>query len=153
MSRSTQGHHFSKLGSTQAPDDAYQDLRSLAFWFWRRFFRFLPYMAMAAILVMWPFEQTFVPPSHRRSIWNLTLIGPVVSEEKMFKECGRRRTTEVYLSYKLTISAFGSGIQRTTEVFLSYKLTIWAFGSGELKMERCCCNFNKLQEELSQNQF
>ena len=34
----------------------------------------------------------------------LTLIGPVVSEEKMFKECGRqrRRTTETYLYYKLT---------------------------------------------------
>ena len=68
-------------------------------------------MAMAAILVMWPgpFEQTFVPPSHRSSIWNLTLIGPVVSEEKMFKECGRRTMTEAYLSYKLTIWALGSG--------------------------------------------
>ena len=34
------------------------------------FFRFLPYMGMAAILVMWPgpFEQTFVLPSHRSSI-------------------------------------------------------------------------------------
>ena len=53
------------------------------------FLRFLPYMVMAAILVMWPgpFEQTFVPPSYRSSTWNLTLIGPVVSE-KMFKECG-----------------------------------------------------------------
>ena len=52
---------------------------------------FLPYMGTAAILVMWPgrFDQTFVPPSQRSSIWNLTLIGPVVSEEKMFKECGR----------------------------------------------------------------
>ena len=59
-------------------------------------FRFLPYMAMAAILVMWPepFEQTFVPPTHRSSIWNLTLIGPVVSEEKMFKGCGRQWTTD-----------------------------------------------------------
>ena len=65
------------------------------------FFRFLAYMAMSAILVMWPgpFEQTFVPPSHRSSIWNLTLIGPVVSEEKMFKvwtttdDDGRRRPT------------------------------------------------------------
>ena len=68
-------------------------------------------MGMAAILVMWPgpFEQTFVSPFHRSSIWNLTLIGPVVSEEKMFKECGRRRTTEAYLSYKLTKWAFGSG--------------------------------------------
>ena len=59
------------------------------------FLRFLPYMGMVAILVMWrgPFEQTFVPPSHRSCIWNLNLIGPVVSEEKIFKECGRRRTT------------------------------------------------------------
>ena len=29
-------------------------------------------------------------------------IDQVVSEEKVFKECGRRRTTEPYLSYKLT---------------------------------------------------
>ena len=65
-------------------------------------------MGMAAFLVTWPgpFAQTFVPLSHRSSIWNLTLIGLVVSEEKMFKECGHddnvRRTTEAYLSYKLT---------------------------------------------------
>ena len=64
-------------------------------------------MGMAAILVMWPgpFEQTFVPPSHGDSIWNLASIGPVVSEEKMFKECGQQtdgQTTEAYLSYKLT---------------------------------------------------
>ena len=65
-------------------------------------------MHMAAILVMWPglFEQTFVPPSHGGFIWNLPLIGQAVSEDKMFKECGRQtddgRTTEAYLSYKLT---------------------------------------------------
>ena len=49
-------------------------------------------MGMAAILVMWPglFEQTFVPPSHGGSIWNLTLIGQAVSEKKMFKRCGWR---------------------------------------------------------------
>ena len=60
-------------------------------------------MGMAAFLVMWPgpFEQTFVPLFLGGSIWNMTLIGPVVSEEKMFEEC-RRRTTEAYLSYKLT---------------------------------------------------
>ena len=58
-------------------------------------FRFLPYMGMVATLVMWPgpFEQTFVPPFHRSSIWNLTLIGPAVSEEKVFKECERRTPT------------------------------------------------------------
>ena len=75
------------------------------------FLRFLPYMGMAAILVMWPgtFEQTFIPPSHRSSIWNKTWPGPVVSEETMFKECGRQRRTETYLSYKLTKWAFDSG--------------------------------------------
>ena len=59
------------------------------------FFKVLPYMGMAAIFVMWPgpFEQTFVPPAHGGSIWNLTLIGQAVSEEKMFKESVRRRPT------------------------------------------------------------
>ena len=66
------------------------------------FLRFLPSMDMVAVLVMWlwPFEQSFVPPSHG-AIWNLTLIGQAVSEEEMFKECGRQ-TTETHLYYKLT---------------------------------------------------
>ena len=40
-------------------------------------------MGVAAILVMWPrpFEQTLVPPSKGISIWNMSSIGPVVSEE------------------------------------------------------------------------
>ena len=60
-------------------------------------------MGMVAILVKWPgpFEQTFIPPSHGSSIWNLTLIGQTVSEE-MFKEWGRQTTTKAYLYYKLT---------------------------------------------------
>ena len=77
------------------------------------FLRFLPYMGMAAILVMWPgqFEQTFVTLSHRSSIWNLTLTGPMVSEENILKSVddGWRRTMEAYLSYKLTKRAFCSG--------------------------------------------
>ena len=50
-------------------------------------------MGMAAILVMWPglFEPTFVPASYGVSIWNLSLIGPVVSE-KMFENVGGRTT-------------------------------------------------------------
>ena len=77
-------------------------------------------MGMVAILVMWPgaFEQTFVPAPHRSSIRNLTLIGSVVSDEKMFKECGRWRPMEAYLSYKLTKSAFGSGeLKRLAKIF------------------------------------
>ena len=73
---------WAKNCSIWAPDDAYQFSRSSDFGSGEDVFRFSPYMSMAAILVMWPgpFEQTFVPPSHRSSIWNLTLIGPVVSE-------------------------------------------------------------------------
>ena len=39
------------------------------------FLRFLPYMGMVAILVMWPagsFEQIFIPPFEGGSTWNLT---------------------------------------------------------------------------------
>ena len=35
-SRSTQGHHLNKLGSTRVPDAAYKFSRSSAFWFQRR---------------------------------------------------------------------------------------------------------------------
>ena len=64
-------------------------------------------MGMAAILVMGPgpFEQTFVPTSLGVSIWNLSLIGPVVSEEKMFENVDGRmdgRTPEWLVYYKLT---------------------------------------------------
>ena len=74
---------------------------------------FLPYMGVAAILVMWPrpLEQTFVPPSHWGSIWNLALIGPAVLEKKIFENGGRMdngRTMD-YCYYKLTNEPKGSG--------------------------------------------
>ena len=58
------------------------------------FFRFLPYMGMAAMLVMWPgpFEQLFVPKVPGGSIWNLVTIGPSVSEEKSFEIVDGRTT-------------------------------------------------------------
>ena len=69
-------------------------------------------MGIAAILVMWPepFEQTFVPPSHGGSRWNFTFNGKAVSEEKLFKECGRWRRTIIRacLYYKLTYEPKGS---------------------------------------------
>ena len=48
---------------------------------------------MVAILVMLPgsFEQAFIPPSQGGSTWNLSLIGPMVSEEKMFENVDVRR--------------------------------------------------------------
>ena len=53
-------------------------------------------MGMVVILVMWPglFEQIFIPPSHGDSIWNLASIGPVVSEEKMFKSVDDRQMND-----------------------------------------------------------
>ena len=56
------------------------------------FLRFLPYIGMAAILVMWPrpFEQLSFPHPIEAP-YEIWLIGPVISE--MFKECGRRTTT------------------------------------------------------------
>ena len=91
-------------------------------------------MGMVAILVMWPepFEQTFVPLSHGGSIWNVTLIGQAVSEEKLFKECGRRRRTTAdgngaCLYYELTYEPKGSG-----------KLIMnWAWMGGHSKQILC----------------
>ena len=69
-SRSAQGHHLNNLDSTQVPDAIYQVSRPSITWFLRRrFVKVLPYMGMAAMLVMWPrlFEQIFVPSAP----WNL----------------------------------------------------------------------------------
>ena len=60
---------------------------------------FLQYMGMAASLVMRPRcpEQTFVPPTHEGSTWNLALTALVVLE-KIFENSERTdangRTTE-----------------------------------------------------------
>ena len=79
------------------------------------FKRFLPYIGVAAILVMWPTtrELTFVPPSHWGSIWNLALIGPAVLEKKIFENGGRtdngRTDDGPWLYYKLTNEPKGLG--------------------------------------------
>ena len=93
------------------------------------FLRFLPYMSMAAMLVMWPrsFEQLFFPKGPGGCIWNLVAIGPVVSEEKSFEIVDGRRTTYVGRT---------DG-RRTTEP--AYTISSpGAFGSGELKKIADC---------------
>ena len=70
------------------------------------FWRILPYMGVAKWLR--PREQTFVPPSHWGSIWNLALIGPAVLE-KIFENGGQitdgqRTDGGLWLYYKLTMS-------------------------------------------------
>ena len=83
------------------------------------FLRFLPYMGMAAMLVMWPrsFEQLFFPKGPGGCIWNLVAIDPAVSEEKLFEIVDGRTTDDGW----------------TTEP--SHPISSpGAFGSGELKM-------------------
>ena len=57
------------------------------------FLRFLPYMGMVAMLVMWsrPFELFIFPKDPGGCIWNLVTIGPVVSEGKSFEIVDRRK--------------------------------------------------------------
>ena len=71
--------------------------------------RFLLYMGMAAILVMWPKRniQTFFPLLFRGCIWNLIEIGSVVSEEKSFENVDGRRTDDARRTS--SPGAFGSG--------------------------------------------
>ena len=70
-------------------------------------------MGVVTILVMWPapFEQTFISTSQGDSIWNLSLIGWVVSEE-MLKMLMDGRTND--------------GV---TGILIAHP---WAFVSGEL---------------------
>ena len=71
-------------------------------------------MGMVAILVMWPRcrEQTFVPPTHGGSTWNLASIGPWVLEKKIFENGGRttdgRADDGGWLYFKLTNEPKGS---------------------------------------------
>ena len=70
-------------------------------------------------------EQTFVPPSHWGSIWNLALIGPAVLEKKIFENGGQttdngHRTTD-------------TGQRTDDRPWLYYKLINEPKGSGELK--------------------
>ena len=67
---------------------------------------FLPYMGMAATLVMWPRcpKQTFVPPTHGGSTWNLALIGQAVLE-KIFENGGRTDDNRSMMEHAYTISS------------------------------------------------
>ena len=79
------------------------------------FWKFFTIYGVAAILIMWPraHKQTFVPPSHWGSIWNLALISPAALEKKIFENGGRtdngRPDDGPWLYYKLTNEPKGSG--------------------------------------------
>ena len=63
---------------------------------------------------------TFVALAYGGSIWNLVLIGPKVSDERMFEDCGRLadRSTLLCLYYQLTYEPKGSG-ERKISTFLA----------------------------------
>ena len=112
------------------------------------FLRFLPYMGMAAILVVWrgPFEQTFVPPSQGGSTWNLTSIGPVVSEE-MFENI------DIHTTYTYTHIHTH---MRTPEPAYTISSPYEPKGSGELKItidvasnssRHCITSYNRFSSD------
>ena len=116
---STRGHHLSNLGCTLVSDAICQVLtissKEVGF------FKCFTMYGHGGHLVMWPrsFDQIFVSPSKGGSMWNLILIGPVVSE-KMFGRRWRRRTAEACLSYKLIDEPLGwakNGMCITTSIF------------------------------------
>ena len=91
------------------------------------FLRFLPYMGMAAMLVMWPrsFEQLFFPKGPGGCIWNLVAISPIVSEEKSFEIVdGRRMVDGACLYYKLPRSLRLRWAKKKLFYFLPYK-SLW----------------------------
>ena len=101
------------------------------------FLRFLPYMGMAAMLVMWPrpFEQFFFPKGPGGCIWNLVAICPVVSEEKSFEIVDGRRTDGRTTEPSHPISSLG------------------AFGSGELKIKVQLMLYTKFKSNISSDSW
>ena len=97
----------------------------------------LPYMGVAAILVMWPRprEETFVAPSHRGSIWNLALIGPAVWRRRSLKMVAGQRTDNgrtddgSWLYYKLTNEPKGSGELKCTKIVI-FDVALWKIGQS-----------------------
>ena len=87
-------------------------------------FRFLPYMAMAASSIMWPGPSFPYPIEAPYVIWLW------LAQWFLRRRCLKNVDDDVW---------------RTTEAYLSYKLTIWAFGSGELKIIKnfSICRYTK----------
>ena len=63
----------------------YQDQRSLACWYQRRFLK-----SFYHIFTIWwpwpgPFEQNFILTTHKSSTWNFASLGQVALQQKMFE--------------------------------------------------------------------
>ena len=104
-------------------------------------------------LIMWPGprEQNFVPLSHGCSTWNLTPIGLVVSEEKIFENVNN-----------FTIYGHGSYICHATKlIFIDFHFIVpnsfpMKFGykwlSGFWEKQVCFFLFSYLNDQLAQGQ-
>ena len=107
MSWSTQSHHLNEQWLAEV---TYQVLWISDHWFHRRFFAgFLPYMGMAAILVMWPasWQLIFISMYLKAYIKNLVKNGSVVSEKSKFwfsyiNDLGPRSRNDLDLQYSQT---------------------------------------------------
>ena len=99
--------------------------------FWRVFTIYGCGGHLGHVTQTWPYEQTFVPPSHWGPIWNLALIAPAVLEKKSFENGGR------------TYNRWTTHGQQTTDdgPWLYYKLTNEPKGSGELIKNAACLIF------------
>ena len=130
MPRSTQGHHLNKLGSTWAPDAAYQVSKSSAFCFQRRrFYVFTIYghgchLGHVIRTVWTPFLSPFPRRLHMKFGFNRP------SGEDDWKcwhtqthTCTYTRTTEAYLYDKL-IYAQG---ELKMQAYLSTIDVLWTF--------------------------
>ena len=87
--------------------------------------------------------QTSIPPFHRGSIRNLTLIGPVVSEE-MFEECGWRTPTMddgglpilKRCEFQVDLFCSGQGARiKTTSFLATWYKSLKSFRSSKLSKD------------------
>ena len=101
--------------------------------------KFLPYMGMAANLVMWPgaFEQTFVPPSHGGSMWNLTDWPSGFLRRRLLK--------------RVDETTYDDDDGRTTEPFCTISSPNEPKGSGELKKKMILQTRLEILEWLQHN--
>ena len=125
---------------------------------------FLPYMGMAAILVMLPRprEQTFVPPSHWGLTWSLASIGPAVLE-KIFENGGRtdnrqRRKEHAYsISSPMSLSSGELKNNSTTKLKKKRKRKqnwlSWGHGWGPILRPLACVAETKPLRHCNKNNF
>ena len=96
----------------------------------------------------WSHDQDHVPPSHGGSIWNLALIGPVVSE-KMFEECWRQTDNED--DRRMTECAYTISSPMSLKAQVSYKCILIQLLLGRMGVPNVTI-FLSIFQESQENQ-